>query len=379
MSLPLTMSDDREARYARHLMLPEFGRKGQAALEESNVACIGAGGLGSSALLYLAAAGIGTIRIIDDDDVEISNLQRQVIHGTKDMGRKKVDSAEERLMDVNPLIKVEKFAERLDGQNALEFLHGIDLVIDGTDNIPARYLLNDACEILGIPWIYASVFRYEGQLTVFNHQGSANYRDLFPNPPPAGSIPSCSEAGVLGALPGIMGTMQAMEAIKIIANVGQPLSERLMILDTRNMTSKILSYSKDKTRQLVTILDRQDEYIDSGCEVQGESDMQSMTVINLHERMEGEVPFLLDVRRANEEVICSIPGTDLRVEHTQILENLDSIPKDRDIVVYCRSGIRSMSAIAALATNGWKLEQLWNLDGGILAWSKEIDPSMPRY
>ncbi|MEC8721240.1 MAG: molybdopterin-synthase adenylyltransferase MoeB [Candidatus Thermoplasmatota archaeon] len=373
------MSDDREARYARHLMLPEFGRKGQAALEESNVACIGAGGLGSSALLYLAAAGIGTIRIIDDDDVEISNLQRQVIHGTKDMGRKKVDSAEERLTDVNPLIKIEKFAERLDGKNALEFLHGIDLVIDGTDNIPARYLLNDACEILGIPWIHASVFRYEGQLTVFNHQGSANYRDLFPNPPPAGSIPSCSEAGVLGALPGIMGTMQAMEAIKIIANVGQPLSEQLMILDTRNMNSKILSYSKNKTRQLVTTLDRQDEYIDSGCEVQGESEMQSMTVINLHERMEGKAPFLLDVRRANEEVICSIPGTDLRVEHTQILENLDSIPKDRDIVVYCRSGIRSMSAIAALATNGWKLEQLWNLDGGILAWSREIDPSMPRY
>ncbi len=373
------MSDDREARYTRHLMLPEFGRKGQAALEQSKVACIGAGGLGSSALLYLAAAGIGTIRIIDDDNVEISNLQRQVIHGTKDIGRKKVDSAEKRLKDVNPLIDIEKFAERLDGKNALEFLHGMDLVIDGTDNIPARYLLNDACEILGIPWVHASVFRYEGQLTVFNHQGSANYRDLFPTPPPAGSIPSCSEAGVLGALPGIVGTMQAMEAIKIIANVGQPLSERLMILDTRNMNSKILSYSKNKSRQLVTKLDRQNEYIDSGCEVQGESDMQSMTVINLHERMDGNAPFLLDVRRANEEAICTIPGTDLRVEHTQILENLDSIPKDRDIVVYCRSGIRSMSAIAALATNGWNLEQLWNLDGGILAWSREIDPSMPRY
>ena len=373
------MSDDREARYARHLMLPEFGRKGQFALEQCKVACIGAGGLGSSALMYLAAAGIGTIRIIDNDDVEISNLQRQVIHGTKDIGRKKVDSAGERLKDINPLIEIEKFPERLDGNNALEFLHGVDLVIDGTDNIPARYLLNDACEILEIPWVHASVFRYEGQLTVFNHEGSANYRDLFPNPPPPGSVPSCSEAGVLGALPGIMGTMQAMEAIKIIANVGEPLSEQLMILDTKNMNSKILRYSKDETRQSVSKLNRQNEYIDAGCEIQGEPDMQSMTVIKLQERMEAKPPFLLDVRRANEEAICSIPGTDLRIEHTQILEFLDSIPKDRDIVVYCRSGIRSMSAIAALATNGWNLQQLWNLDGGIHAWSREIDPSMPRY
>ena len=307
------MSDDREARYAMHLMLTEFGRKGQDALEQSKVACIGAGGLGSSALMYLAAAGVGTIRIIDADVVEISNLQRQVIHGTKDIGRKKVDSAGERLKDINPLIEIQKFQQRLDGKNALEFLHGVDLVIDGTDNIPSRYLLNDACEILEIPWVHASVFRYEGQLTVFNHQSSANYRDLFPNPPPAGSVPSCSDAGVLGALPGIMGTMQAMEAIKIIANVGEPLSQRLMILNTRNMSSKILNYSKDETRQLVTEHNRQNEYIDGGCDVQGEPDMQSMTVIRLQERMEEKPPFLLDVRRANEEAICSIPGTDLRV------------------------------------------------------------------
>ncbi len=373
------MSDYREMRYARHLMLPDFGQKGQAALEQAKVACIGAGGLGSSALLYLAAAGIGTIRIIDNDEVEISNLQRQIIHGTKDLGKKKVESAKERLKDVNPLIKIEAVVARLDGENALDLLHGMDLVIDGTDNIPARYLLNDACEILAIPWIHASVFRYEGQITVFNHRNSANYRDLFPKPPPAGSIPSCSEAGVLGALPGILGTMQAMEAIKIIANVGEPLVERLMIMNTRDMNSRILIYQKDPTRQSAKKLDRQNEYIDSSCGEQGDPDMQSMTVIELHEKMDIESPFILDVRRANEEAICSIPGTDLRVEHTQILLHLDSIPKNRDIVVYCRSGIRSMSAIAALATNGWKFEQLWNLDGGILAWSREIDPSMPRY
>ena len=374
------MSDNRDARYARHLMLPDFGPEGQNALEASKVACIGAGGLGSSSLLYLAAAGVGKIRIIDDDEVEISNLQRQIIHGTKELGRRKVESAAERLKDVNPLIEIDPIFARLNGENGLDLLKGFDIVIDGTDNIPARYLLNDICEILGIPWIHASVFRYEGQLTVFNLEGSANYRDLFPNPPPPESIPSCSEAGVLGALPGILGTMQAMEAIKIIADVGSPLSERLMILDTRTMESKILNYSKDESRVRATKLDRQNEYIDSGCDVQEDSDMQSMTVLILQELMNNENgPFLLDVRRPNEEAICSIPGTDLRVEHTQILQHLDSIPKDRGVVVYCRSGIRSMSAIAALAANGWDFEQLWNLDGGIHAWSREIDPTMPRY
>jgi len=379
-SLAPSMSDNRDARYARHLMLPDFGPEGQNALEEAKVACIGAGGLGSSSLLYLAAAGVGTIRIIDDDEVEISNLQRQIIHGTKELGRRKVESAAERLKDVNPLIEIDPICSRLNGENGLDLLKGFDIVIDGTDNIPARYLLNDICEILGIPWIHASVFRYEGQLTVFNLEGSANYRDLFPNPPPPESIPSCSEAGVLGALPGIMGTMQAMEAIKIIADVGSPLSERLMILDTRTMNSKILNYSKDESRVRATELDRQNEYIDSGCDVQEDSDMQSMTVLILQELMGNENgPFLLDVRRPNEEAICTIPGTDLRVEHTKILQHLDSIPKDRDVVVYCRSGIRSMSAIAALGANGWKFEQLWNLDGGIHAWSREIDPTMPRY
>lgn len=374
------MSDNRDARYARHLMLPDFGPEGQTALENARVVCIGAGGLGSSALLYIAAAGIGTIRIIDDDEVEISNLQRQIIHGTKELGRRKVDSATERLQDVNPLIKIEPIFSRLNGENALDLLDGMDLVIDGTDNIPTRYLLNDACEILGIPWVHASVFRYEGQLTVFNLNGSANYRDLFPKAPPPGSIPSCSEAGVLGALPGILGTMQAMEAIKIIAKVGSPLTEQLMILDTRKMNSRTLSYSKDASRVRAVKLDRQNEYIDPGCEVQKVPDMQSMTVTTLHDLMDGENgPFLLDVRRPNEETICTIPGTDLRVEHTQIVQHLDSIPKDRDVVVYCRSGIRSMSAIAALVANGWKFEQLWNLDGGILAWSREIDPTMPRY
>ena len=374
------MSDNRDARYARHLMLPDFGPEGQTALGNARVVCIGAGGLGSSALLYMAAAGIGTIRIIDDDEVEISNLQRQIIHGTKELGRRKVDSATERLQDVNPLIKIEPIFSRLNGENALDLLDGMDLVIDGTDNIPTRYLLNDACEILGIPWVHASVFRYEGQLTVFNLDGSANYRDLFPKAPPPGSIPSCSEAGVLGALPGILGTMQAMEAIKIIAKVGSPLTEQLMILDTRKMNSRTLSYSKDASRVRAVKLDRQKEYIDPGCEVQKVSDMQSMTVTTLHDLMDGENgPFLLDVRRPNEEIICTIPGTDLRVEHTQIVQHLDSIPKDRDVVVYCRSGIRSMSAIAALVANGWKFEQCWNLDGGILAWSREIDPTMPRY
>lgn len=374
------MSDNRDARYARHLMLPDFGPEGQTALGNARVVCIGAGGLGSSALLYMAAAGIGTIRIIDDDEVEISNLQRQIIHGTKELGRRKVDSATERLQDVNPLIKIEPIFSRLNGENALDLLDGMDLVIDGTDNIPTRYLLNDACEILGIPWVHASVFRYEGQLTVFNLDGSANYRDLFPKAPPPGSIPSCSEAGVLGALPGILGTMQAMEAIKIIAKVGSPLTEQLMILDTRKMNSRTLSYSKDASRVRAVKLDRQKEYIDPGCEVQKVPDMQSMTVTTLHDLMDGENgPFLLDVRRPNEEIICTIPGTDLRVEHTQIVQHLDSIPKDRDVVVYCRSGIRSMSAIAALVANGWKFEQCWNLDGGILAWSREIDPTMPRY
>ena len=367
-------------RHSRHILLPQVGAEGQNKLSNSRVLCLGAGGLGSPVIQYLAAAGIGHLTIIDDDVVEISNLQRQVIHRTSDVGVPKAQSAQRFVNELDPNISVDAIEARVDQNNAKELFEEHHLIVDGTDNIPTRYLLNDACEILGIPWVHASVFRYEGQLTVFNLDGSANYRDLFPKAPPPGSIPSCSEAGVLGALPGILGTMQAMEAIKIIAKVGSPLTEQLMILDTRKMNSRTLSYSKDTSRARAVKLDRQKEYIDPGCEVQKVPDMQSMTVTTLHDLMDGENgPFLLDVRRPNEETICTIPGTDLRVEHTQIVQHLDSIPKDRDVVVYCRSGIRSMSAIAALVANGWKFEQLWNLDGGILAWSREIDPTMPRY
>ena len=369
-----------DARYARHRSLPDFGEMGQKALVESTVICIGAGGLGSPALLYLAAAGIGRILIIDDDVIDETNLQRQVIHSNAEIGEPKVNSAAKRIQMLNPLVECEVHQVRFTAENALDFLKNVDVLIDGTDNIPTRYLIDDACAIANIPWVHASLFRYEGQVTVFNYEEGPRYRDLHPDPPPAGTVLNCEEAGVIGALPGILGSIQAMEAIKILSGIGEALSGRLMLIDTRTMEVRHLTYQRSTTRQEVTELNRHNDYAESICFTDGGAEMNTMTATELHEQMQQDnPPFVLDVRRAEEEDICSIPGTDLRVRHTDILMHIDEIPSDRALVVYCRSGIRSMTAIHALAASGRDPAQMYNLTGGIHAWSAEIDPTMPRY
>tara|TARA_E500000331_G_scaffold335863_2_gene362439 strand:- start:1313 stop:2452 length:1140 start_codon:yes stop_codon:yes gene_type:complete len=368
------------ARYTRHRSLPDFGEMGQKSLVESTVICIGAGGLGSPALLYLAAAGIGRIRIVDNDVVDETNLQRQVIHSNAEIGEPKVDSAARRIQMLNPLVECEAHQTRMTTENALDLLKDVDVLIDGTDNLPTRYLIDDACAIMDIPWVHASLFRYEGQVTVFNHENGPRYRDLHPDPPPSGTVLNCEEAGVIGALPGILGSIQAMEAIKILSGIGEPLSGCLMLIDTKTMETRHLTYEASTTRQEVTELNRHNDYAESGCATDGGIPMNSMTVTELHDLMQQEEPpFVLDVRRAEEEDICSIPDTDLRVRHTDILMHIDEIPSDRVVVIYCRSGIRSMTAIHALAASGRDPELLHNLTGGILAWSAEIDPTMPRY
>ena len=368
------------ARYSRHRSLPDFGEIGQKALVESTVICIGAGGLGSPALLYLAAAGVGRILIIDDDIVDETNLQRQVIHSNAEIGESKVDSAARRIQKLNPLVECETHQTRFTTENALELLKDVDVLIDGTDNLPTRYLIDDACAIANIPWVHASLFRYEGQITVFNYQDGPRYRDLHPDSPPPGTVLNCEEAGVIGALPGILGSIQAMEAIKILSGIGEPLSGRLMLIDSRTMETRHLTYERSPTRQEVIELNRHNDYAESRCATDGGLPMNAMTATELHEQMQQEnPPFVLDVRRAEEEDICSIRGTDLRVRHTEILMHIDEIPSDRVVVVYCRSGIRSMTAIHALAASGRDPAHMYNLTGGIHAWSAEIDPTMPRY
>jgi len=349
-------------------------------LNEASVLVVGAGGLGSPALLYLAAAGVGRIGVIDDDSVDITNLQRQVLHGTADLGEPKVASAERRLADLNPEIEVESRELRLDVDNALSIIDGYDLVIDGSDNFSTRYLISDACEILGKPWVFGSIHRFEGQIATFNLDGGPNYRDLFPEAPPAELAPNCAEAGVLGVLPGIVGSIQATEAIKVILGVGEPLSGRLLVIDTLSMGMRSLSFSHDPTRQTVTELS--DEAIDCSAQLgKGEvGDMREISPTEYIERVQmGWSPFLLDVRRRDEEMIVSLDGTNLRIQHLLIPTRTDDIPRDRDVVVYCRTGGRSAAVARFLAVAGWSEDRVYNLRGGIHEWSDTIDSSIPKY
>ena len=382
------LSAGERGRYARHLMLPQVGIEGQRLLKAATIACVGAGGLASSALLYLAAAGIGRLRIIDDDTVDLSNLQRQIIHSTAAVGQAKVESARVRLAEVNPEVEVDLRNSRLSAENALELLADCDIVLDGTDNIPTRYLLNDACEILGLPWVHASVFRFEGQLTTFNLDGGPNYRDLLPKPPPADAVPSCADAGVLGVLPGTMGVLQATEVVKMVLGIGEPLTGRLLLFDAAGMVFREFRYAAIEGRSPATALDRHDDYTESVCEADAvvEGMRSGQTRIGqmrpneyIDKRRNGWAPFLLDVRRAVEESIVSLPGTDLRIGHREVLTALDRIPEDRDIVVYCRTGKRSNSVAGALIQHGWPAGNVWNLAGGVHAWSDEIDPTVPKY
>ena len=373
-------------RYARHVSLPDVGREGQELINNSRILVVGAGGLGSPVLLYLAAAGVGEIGVIDDDLVDLSNLQRQIIHAESDVGSSKVESAKAQILSINSTIKVTTWNTRLSPDNAQEILKGWDVVVDGTDNIPTRYLVDDLCKINRIPWIYGSIYRFEGQASVFNYQGGPCYRDLFPEPPPSDAIPSCAEGGVFGVLPGVIGSIQATEAIKIILNRGQNLSGRLLIYDAESMDFKSLTFSKHEESN-PNLAQVRKMFEDNGwCEKIPNSDgeidepastgndmFHHLSVMQYQEKKaNGWQPFLIDVRSDLEYQQKRISFTDLQVPHEEILSRVNDIPKDRDIILLCRSGMRSQMAGMYLSQSGYDSQRLYNFDGGIIAWSKEI-------
>jgi molybdopterin/thiamine biosynthesis adenylyltransferase/rhodanese-related sulfurtransferase len=379
------------SRHARHISLPQVGIAGQQKLSDASVLVVGAGGLGSPALLYLAAAGIGRVGVIDDDTVDISNLQRQIIHSTNNVDKPKSQSAMESLNSLDPAIQVVSIEERLTPDNAITILQqDWDVLIDGTDNIPTRYLIDDACSILGIPWIYGSIHRFEGQVTVFNHKDGPCYRDLFPEAPPADAVPNCEEGGVLGVLPGVIGSIQATEAIKIILGIGESLSGRLLIYDAERMEFNTLKYSKSNDREPVLDLKLVTKMFDSsqwcatnsnnfeisnGQEVQkGKANQGGIMIAEItveeaiQKRENGWSPFILDVRSEMEFNQARIATVDLHIEHTSVQSIMNDLPADRDVLVHCKSGVRSQMAIMLLAQSGFDSSRLFNLTGGILAW-----------
>ncbi|DAC36579.1 MAG TPA: molybdopterin-synthase adenylyltransferase MoeB [Candidatus Poseidoniales archaeon] len=368
------------SRYARHLTLPEVGPEGQLVLQEASVLVVGAGGLGSPALLYLAAAGIGRIGLIDDDTVDVTNLQRQILHSTSEVGESKAASAERRISDLNPEVTVEAIEGRLDTTNALDIIGRYDILIDGTDNFETRYLIGDACEILGKPWVFGSIHRFEGQVATFNLDGGPNYRDLFPEPPEDGLAPNCAEAGVLGVLPGIVGSIQATEAIKAILRIGDSLNGKLLVIDALSMDFRTLGFSKDKSREVVTELKQ--ETVES-CSSDVDSPSEMMLVISPAEfvkrRDSGWDVFLFDVRRSEEEAIATLSGTALRIEHNQVPMRMAEIPLDRDIVVYCRTGVRSAAVARYLVSSGLAKGEVYNLRGGIHEWSDTVNSNIIKY
>ncbi|MFZ5478921.1 MAG: molybdopterin-synthase adenylyltransferase MoeB [Myxococcota bacterium] len=378
------LSNDEIARYSRHLILPEVGMEGQQKLKRASVLCVGTGGLGSPLLLYLAAAGVGRIGIVDFDVVDASNLQRQIIHGTKTVGKPKVQSAKERILDVNPFVQVDVYEEPLSSENALRILGPYDVVVDGTDNFPTRYLVNDACVLLGKPNVYGSIFRFEGQASVFNYQDGPNYRDLYPEPPPPGLVPSCAEGGVLGVLPGIVGCIQANETLKILLGVGTTLSGRLLLFDALGMRFRELKLRRDPDAPAITELIDYDQFC--GVPKREGSREEAPVVTGQFGRIsveeasrrlaEGWKPFVLDVRNASEAAIVRFPFADALIPHTEVAQRLAEIPKDREILVHCKLGGRSSMAAQVLADQGYRVT---NLEGGITAWAKQIDPSMPVY
>jgi sulfur-carrier protein adenylyltransferase/sulfurtransferase len=369
-------------RYSRHLIIPDVGVEGQRRLKDARVLMVGAGGLGSPIGLYLAAAGVGRLGIVEADVVDVTNLQRQVLHGTKDVGRKKVESARDRIRDVNPHVEVVPHEAWLTSENALEIIAQYDLVVDGTDNFATRYLVNDACVLLGKPNVYGSIFRFEGQSTVFCTAEGPCYRCLYPEPPPPGLVPSCAEGGVLGILPGLVGLVQATETVKLIAGIGEPLVGRLLLVDAAQMQFRTVKLRKDPrcpacgTREIKALIDYQ-----QFCGIHpGEDEAKgvpAITVADLDERRrKGDDLDLVDVREAHEWDIGRIEGARL-APLSRFADALRTFDSARDVVVYCRSGQRSAKAVKALQEAGFR--RVWNLEGGILRWSEEIDPTVPRY
>ncbi len=367
------LSKDEIARYQRHLVLPQFGKEGQVKLKAAKVLIVGMGGLGCPVALYLTAAGIGQLGLVDFDVVDRSNLQRQVLYSEQDIGQHKAKVAVHRLSKLNSQTKFNSYQIGLNSTNALEIIKEYDFVIDCSDNFPCRYLLNDACVLLDKPLVYGSIHQYEGQVAVFNLNKSTNYRDLFPTPPSPESVPNCEEGGVLGSLAGIIGSIQANEAIKIITNVGTPLVEKLFIFDSLSMLSRTIVYPSQNSRDGITQLIDYDEF----CNPTKSKMVKEITVKELHEMMQNKEDFqLIDVREAHEVDICTLNGEFIPLG--QIPANEDKIDRNRKVIIHCRSGARSGQAVQYLQSK-LGLDNLYNLKGGILAWADEIDPTMQKY
>ena len=379
-----SLNKEEVLRYSRHLIMPEVGMEGQLKLKAARVLCIGAGGLGSPLSLYLAAAGVGTLGIVDFDVVDFTNLQRQIIHSTADVGRKKLDSAEETLKGINPHIEIVKYETRLSSANALELFREFDVIADGTDNFPTRYLVNDACVLTGKPNVYGSIFRFEGQASVFATKEGPCYRCLYPEPPPPGLVPSCAEGGVLGILPGLVGVIQATETIKLILGKGDPLIGRLLLVDSLGMKFRELKLRKNPdcpacgTHPTVTQLIDYNEF----CGIRREETPTAVSNIPLIHPEElkakldrGEDIFVLDVREPHEYQICNING--YLIPLGDLPKRVHELDSSREIVAHCRSGVRSGKAVEFLQQAGFK--KVKNLAGGILGWADKVDPSMPKY
>jgi sulfur-carrier protein adenylyltransferase/sulfurtransferase len=380
------LTTDELSRYSRHLILPEVGMEGQQRLKAAKVLCVGAGGLGSPLAFYLAAAGIGTLGLVDFDVVDASNLQRQIIHSTADIGRKKLDSAAEKLRALNPALKVVKHETILSSTNALEILKDYDIVADGTDNFPTRYLVNDACVLLGKPNVYGSIFRFEGQASVFATEAGPCYRCLYPEPPPPGLVPSCAEGGVLGILPGLVGVIQATEVIKLILGQGEPLVGRLLLVDALAMRFRELKLRKNPdcpvcgANPTVTHLIDYQQFCGIKPETPQEKTLKNgipqISVTELKRRLDANDDLLvLDVREPFEYQIANIGGK--LIPQNEVPQRLAELDRDREIVVHCKSGGRSQRIAEFLAQNGYT--KVSNLAGGILAWADQIDPKVPKY
>jgi molybdopterin/thiamine biosynthesis adenylyltransferase/rhodanese-related sulfurtransferase len=381
------LSNDEVKRYSRHLVLQEFGIENQLKLKSAKVLVVGAGGLGSPALLYLAAAGIGTIGIADFDKVDLSNLQRQVLFTVDAIGQPKATAAAERLSKLNPEITFHTHLEKLTAVNALAIVRKYDVVLDGTDNFPTRYLLNDACVLTGKPLVYGSILKFEGQAAVFNLQKSdgtysANYRDLFPVPPDPSSVPNCEQAGVLGVLPGMIGSLLASEVIKIITGLGEPLADKLLLFDSLSLQQTIIQVRNQHARAAIHHLIDYDEFcgISAGKNKSlsaNQDAMKEVSVQELKKMIDSGIDFqLIDVREPHEYDICNLGGE--LIPQGEIPHSVDRISKDKQVVIHCRSGARSGNMVQWLEKNHG-FTNLYNLKGGVLAWSKEIDPSMPTY
>jgi sulfur-carrier protein adenylyltransferase/sulfurtransferase len=378
------LSKEEILRYSRHLIMPEVGMDGQLKLKQARVLMIGAGGLGAPLGLYLAAAGVGHLGIVDFDVVDFTNLQRQVTFSTIDVGRAKLEATKERLAGLNPMIDIATYETRLTSSNTLELFRGYDMVVDGTDNFPTRYLVNDACVLTGKRNVYGSIFRFEGQVSIFGAPDGPCYRCLYPEPPPPGLVPSCAEGGVLGVLPGIVGALQAIEAIKLILGAGDPLVGRLLLFDALTMRFRELKLKKNPdcplcgTHRSITKLIDYEEF----CGIRGEEapaatiNVPEITPRELKQRLDhGDDLFVLDVREPHEFQICNLNG--YLIPLGDLPRRVHELDSSREIVAHCRSGKRSADAVEFLRKAGFR--KIWNLKGGILAWSDEVDPSVPKY